>query len=248
MKDMEKNKELYQQMLKNNNIDIDTLLEQKPENFISNLCNKIRKSNIKTYGSLDQNRRIENRIKDIKFLIGDKIDENFKYIDIGCNDGSLTNGIAEYFNFKKENVYGVDVEYWSNVRNDCNVDHMFYINEDNPVLPYEDNYFDLITSFQVLHHNKNVKKMVKEIRRILKPGGYLVIREHDLRFNLTKELIDFEHIKYMCVEMNDWSFNNYIGDYKSLKEWNNLFNLKLVRYIKPRGLLRVYTNAYTKIN
>lgn len=37
--------------------------------------------------------------------------------------------------------------------------------------PFPDNYFDIVHGFAVLHHLPNVNKAVKEIHRILKPGG-----------------------------------------------------------------------------
>jgi len=44
-------------------------------------------------------------------------------------------------------------------------------------LPYKDNYFDSIISVQVLQHSneKNIIKAIKEIERVLKPGGIIFI-------------------------------------------------------------------------
>ena len=42
---------------------------------------------------------------------------------------------------------------------------------------FEDNTFDLITCFGVLHHIPNVSFVLQELIRILMPGGYLLIRE-----------------------------------------------------------------------
>jgi SAM-dependent methyltransferase len=44
-------------------------------------------------------------------------------------------------------------------------------------LPFPDNHFDLITSFGSLHHIPNVSFVLKEINRVLKPGGYYLLRE-----------------------------------------------------------------------
>lgn len=41
--------------------------------------------------------------------------------------------------------------------------------------PYRDNSMDVITSIQVLEHLENPWQFLREIRRILKPGGYLLI-------------------------------------------------------------------------
>jgi len=44
-------------------------------------------------------------------------------------------------------------------------------------LPYKDNFFDAIISVQVINHAtiKNIRKSIKEIERILKPGGLIFI-------------------------------------------------------------------------
>jgi len=44
-------------------------------------------------------------------------------------------------------------------------------------LKFADNTFDLITCFSTLHHIPNVSFVVKELVRVLKPSGYLLIRE-----------------------------------------------------------------------
>jgi len=38
-------------------------------------------------------------------------------------------------------------------------------------LPFEDNYFDIVYSWGVIHHSEDTEKIIKEILRVLKPGG-----------------------------------------------------------------------------
>jgi SAM-dependent methyltransferase len=62
------------------------------------------------------------------------------------------------------------------------------------IIPFENDSIDLVTCFGVLHHIPNVSKVVSELYRILKPGGYALIREPIVsmgdwrkpRFGLTK--------------------------------------------------------------
>lgn len=49
----------------------------------------------------------------------------------------------------------------------------------NPLgtIPFNDNTFDIITCMHVLHHIPNVSYLLKEIIRVLKPQGYLLLNE-----------------------------------------------------------------------
>jgi SAM-dependent methyltransferase len=44
-------------------------------------------------------------------------------------------------------------------------------------LPYPDNYFDLVTCSGTIHHTPNVSFILSELHRVMKPGGYLLLRE-----------------------------------------------------------------------
>lgn len=49
--------------------------------------------------------------------------------------------------------------------------------EINGRLTFKNDSFDLITCFGTLHHIPNVSFVIRELIRVLKPGGYLLIRE-----------------------------------------------------------------------
>lgn len=42
-------------------------------------------------------------------------------------------------------------------------------------LPFKENYFDLIVSGQVIEHVRNPFKLVAEMKRVLKPNGYIIL-------------------------------------------------------------------------
>lgn len=50
-----------------------------------------------------------------------------------------------------------------------------FIHQDAETLPFEDNTFDVVYSNGVIHHTPNTYDVVKEIRRVLKPGGKAIV-------------------------------------------------------------------------
>ncbi len=65
--------------------------------------------------------------------------------------------------FVSRDVYGIPTEYVK--------PHV------SGKLPFQSDVFDLITCFGVLHHLPNVSYIFGELARVLKPGGFLAIRE-----------------------------------------------------------------------
>jgi SAM-dependent methyltransferase len=92
---------------------------------------------------------------------------NIKYsiLDYGC-------GAKPYkylFNNHIEKYVGVDVG---------NNPHADYLIEPGQDLPIEDNEFDIVVSSQVLEHVENVPQYLKEVKRVLKPQGILLLSTH----------------------------------------------------------------------
>lgn len=56
------------------------------------------------------------------------------------------------------------------------------------LLPYPDNYFDSVISSGVLEHVPNDYESIKEVYRILKPGGYFIITFLPNRLSYTEKL------------------------------------------------------------
>lgn len=42
-------------------------------------------------------------------------------------------------------------------------------------IPFKDNFFDVVTSFETIEHIEDEKKQLKEIQRVLKKGGYYIL-------------------------------------------------------------------------
>jgi 2-polyprenyl-3-methyl-5-hydroxy-6-metoxy-1,4-benzoquinol methylase len=98
-----------------------------------------------------------------------------KIIDIGTAGGSFIH-IAKQNSWE---VYGIEPNKWlcnwskKHYNLDIKQGTLFNAN-------YPDNYFDVITLWDVLEHTPNPKKVLIEINRILKKGGLLVVNYPDI--------------------------------------------------------------------
>ena len=85
----------------------------------------------------------------------------------------------------------------------------------NKPLPFEDSSFAVVTCLMCLHHVDDQPLMLRELFRVLKPGGMLVIREHDLDDNGMFPVIDIMHGMYDLVWSNPSQNPNFIQEYKA---------------------------------
>lgn len=55
-----------------------------------------------------------------------------------------------------------------------------------PPLPFPDASFDTVISFQVIEHVRRDRELIAEIRRVLRPGGLLIISTPNIKMSLTR--------------------------------------------------------------
>lgn len=101
-----------------------------------------------------------------------------RILDLGCGSGRNLVYLAK----QGFNVYGIDIaksgikitKDWlknENLKGNLKIGDMYQR------LPYSNNFFDAIISIQTLHHGKinKIRKLIKEMERILKPNGLVFI-------------------------------------------------------------------------
>jgi len=101
-----------------------------------------------------------------------EVDNNAKFLDLGCFDGFLTKKISEKINTKK--VYGADIldEMGQKAMKKGILVKNFNL---NAKFDFKDGFFDVINANQVVEHLYNSDNFFSEIFRVLKPGGYAII-------------------------------------------------------------------------
>jgi len=94
-----------------------------------------------------------------------------KLLDTGCGDGIKTQMFAK--SIQADKVVGLDTKTFI-------VPFLFLKWDLGRDLPIKDNWFDVITSYHVIEHLSNTDLYMKELYRVLKPGGYLLIATPNL--------------------------------------------------------------------
>lgn len=108
----------------------------------------------------------------LKFLKGE-IEPNFKILDVACGTGNFLAEIQK--EDKSTKLFGIDIS--KNMisvakKNYPNIN--FLIAEANNI-PFENNFFDLITATDAFYYFPNKEKALKEFYNKLKFGHYLFI-------------------------------------------------------------------------
>lgn len=129
--------------------------------------------------SLEINRYYsEKNIKELKYFKTPtyikKIIQDYnikKILDLGCGEGSMINSLDK--DFLRLNISGLDL---SNTKIN-NLKKLFpqyqFYNQDACDTHLKSESFELINCSQLIEHVKNDSVLVKEMKRLLKPGGFL---------------------------------------------------------------------------
>ena len=162
-------------------------------------------------------------------LVRKKLSPSFRYLDLGCSEGKITKAMIHTLNLHPEQSFACDIF-------DQPPDPAFSFTLNTPShLPYENHQFDFVTLFMSAHHFSHMDEMMKELLRVLKPGGYVLIREHNLITPDDSIFYNIIHALYSCVlksEMTPYDFvesfvhaeqTSYYSKYRSISKWVRLF-------------------------
>ena len=154
-----------------------------------------------------------------------KIDK-IKYLDIGCGDANKTIIFSNKLNLKKDNIFCTDIQTWGPYQKNKKLlplDFRYIINNK---LDFKTGFFDIVSVILTLHHVTNLNLFIKEIYRIIKKGGYLLLIEHSAYTDYDKIFINIEHLLFTSLydKRNNYITNpDYINCF-NLNEWNFIMN------------------------
>ena len=100
-------------------------------------------------------------------------------LDVGCGPGTITAEFAE--RLAPGRVVGVDAapEVIARASAEFERPNLQFITGDAYSLPFDDDTFDIVHSHQTLQHVARPVEMLREMRRVAKPGGIVAARDVD---------------------------------------------------------------------
>lgn len=103
-------------------------------------------------------------------------------LEVGCGEGYgipiLAPLAAEYHAIDK---FATDVNRFS-----ANIEQVRFMQMSVPPLGFADEMFDYVVSFQVIEHIEDDEAFVREIARVLKPNGRLILTTPNIKMSLTR--------------------------------------------------------------
>lgn len=106
--------------------------------------------------------------------------DGLRLLDFGCGPGSITVGLADHVG-PTGNVVGVDssAAALAIASRDAAADRVEYMEASVYELPFPAGTFDVAYGHQVLQHLGDPVAALREVRRVLEPGGLVAIRDAD---------------------------------------------------------------------
>lgn len=149
------------------------------------------------------------------------IRSGMKLLDCGCGPGSITLGLAELVS--PGEVTGIDmaagqIERANRLAEESGVTNVEFQTASVYELPFPDETFDAVFANAVLEHLEDPLKAISEMKRVLKSGGVIGVRDTDQGHHVwfTDEILK----RYMAAFQKLWMHNGgnpFIGhDLKSL--------------------------------
>ncbi len=115
------------------------------------------------------------------------LQENQTILDIGCGRGEFLDG------FIKCGLKGFAVDQSPNAINYFPDINLKISDIENDGIPYPDSNFDIIYSKSVIEHFYDPSKLIKEIYRLLKPGGLVITLCPSWEYNYKIYFEDYTH-------------------------------------------------------
>ena len=131
-----------------------------------------------------------------------------------------------------------------------------------PPLPFADESFDYVVSFQVIEHIKRDKELVREVHRVLKKGGKFIVSTPNRPMSLTRNpwhvreytaeqfgalLSSFAEVEALGVGGNERVWSYYEKNRESVQRITR-FDIFRMQWWMPRWVLQIPYDILNRLN
>lgn len=194
-----------------------------------------------------------------RYHFASNLTNNKVVLDVACGMGYGSDYLIK--NGAKK-VTGLDISEESIIyaKNNYKDSNLTFIVGDATKLPFENEHFDVIVSFETIEHIEEYNNFLNECKRVLKTGGIFICSTPNKRY--TSEILKNSN-PYHIIEFYPEDFQNLINEYFSSTKLYGQININVIRtkfdkflgklisiipfYIKDR-LKRPYSINYNDIN
>ena len=110
----------------------------------------------------------------VRRLLHVPVDRSWTYLDVGCGNGAATLFVADTFGIRAVGI-DVDPQQIALARTAAgDRTDVLFLTADATCLPFEHGRFHIVATSRMTHHVRRWSSALAEMRRVLKPHGYLV--------------------------------------------------------------------------
>jgi len=169
----------------------------------------------------ERRRRRVGRAYDMALEIARVIPRGSKVLDVGCGNGFIAHHLSAVLG---ASVIGIDVM----PATEASIDYRRY---GGAHIPLAEDAVDAVLLCYVLHHAQNTSLLLREIKRVLRPGGFAVIYE-DIPEKLWDRFVCFTHNLKWRKRTGACTFNDEPG-------WRAVFAEAGFEIVRERQLSRM---------
>jgi SAM-dependent methyltransferase len=142
----------------------------------------------------------------------DKCDKNCTIIDIGCGEGSGLM-LAKHLGFNNLTGLEVSIEQLISAKKKLGNSVNYIYTGTDIKYPVKNNSVDIVISLSVIEHTINQETFVKEIQRIVKPGGIVIISSDCYQWRILQKLGKFKSTQPIDCAPSPFMLKGYFDKY-----------------------------------
>ena len=160
-----------------------------------------------------------------RYHFASKLTKNKVVLDVACGTGYGSDYLIKN---DARRVIGLDIseEAIKYAKNNYKNLNLNFIVGDSTKLPFKNDHFDIIVSFETIEHLKEYKKFLGECKRVLKDGGVFICSTPNKRFN---SIFCDEMNPYHVIGFNPEDFQNLIHNYFPCTKLYGQNNINIIR-------------------